>query len=468
MKNRPLVFQIWFFIAVLTAVFGIVLMLVLPRILGSFFTDEMFLTIESAQIDRFPLIQQELRDQKINRELGIEPVPKEPQDIPMDEDGNIRVVNHVVIDQSGYFNSLYPLNDELQSMIKDGLKIYREDGVTRFSYPYQEKTLYFSIKFGQLDERQLYVVSYMTNDYRDQLISDLLLRFILLIVAGLVIAWIPAIFVAKYLTKPLIILQSHVRNYAQRDLEQPVRVEQRDEIGQLAKSIEQMRLQLKAHDETQQSVLQHVSHELKTPVMVIQSYAQSIQDGMVQGERLQAAMAIVEKEAKRLEKRIAELLYMTKLDYLANHKLTFETMQLDEFVEAIGERFRWMKPDLDWDFELQPVIVQADLEQWQIVLENIFDNQLRYAQHKIKVKVFKESLDVAIMRIWNDGVQLEEGSESIIFESFRKGTNGKFGLGLVIVKRIAELHQVDVRASNEEQGVAFTFKFNLHSVENRV
>ena len=63
------------------------------------------------------------------------------------------------------------------------------------------------------------------------------------------------------------------------------------------------------------------------------------------------------------------------------------------------------------------------------------------------------------LRIWNDGAPLEAEAETQIFEAFRKGTDGKFGLGLVIVKRIADLHGVQVVARNEAGGVAFIFTF---------
>jgi two-component system sensor histidine kinase CssS len=63
------------------------------------------------------------------------------------------------------------------------------------------------------------------------------------------------------------------------------------------------------------------------------------------------------------------------------------------------------------------------------------------------------------LRIWNDGPPLDADAETQIFEAFRKGTGGKFGLGLVIVKRIADLHGVQVQAKNEDGGVAFNVAF---------
>lgn len=460
MKNRSLVFQLWLITAGIAAIFGIVLILLMPQILGVFFTNEIFSTIESAQQERFPVIREELRDQLIRQELGLEPKQESREDVPVSDDGNIRAVTHVVIDENGYFKSIFPLSTEVKSMIREGMDRYKTDKQNRFTRHLNGKELYFSVKFGTINDNRMYLISYMSNDYRDQLVKALSQRLILLIVIALVFAWIPAYFLAKYWTKPLVALQAHVRRFAFRDLADPVMVDRRDEIGRLAQSIESMRQQLKEHDETQQSVLQHISHELKTPVMVIQSYAQSLQDGILRDEQQEQAFLVIGEESERLQKRISDLLYMTKLDFLAKHKLDYTQIHLDELVESVGERMRWLKPELDWRFELQPAIISADVEQWQIVLENVFDNQVRYAARTIRVQIFRNADSAWILRIWNDGPRLEQGDETAIFEAFRKGTNGKFGLGLVIVKRIAQLHGVQVDATNADGGVAFTFVFS--------
>ena len=359
MKNRPLVLQLWLFMAGIAALFGLVLMLVLPKLLGDFFTDETFLTIESAQQERFPIILDQLRDELIARELGL--APPGPSDLPFVEDGDIRAVTHVVLQENGFFKSLFPVTEELKAMMLEGVDLYVSEGMSRFSYTYQGKTLYFSIAYGEQSDTGMYMISYMTNDYIDELTDTLFDRMLWVIGIALLFAWIPAYFLARFLTRPLIRLQSHVQEYAQRSLDEPVSVQRGDEIGRLAQSIEQMRVQLRQHDETQQSVLQHVSHELKTPVMVIRSYAQSMEDGMIGEAQLKDAFTVIDREAQRLQKRIHELLYMTKLDYLAKHKVNVQTVRLHELVEAVAERMRWLKPEINWQFHLSEQLIEVIL-----------------------------------------------------------------------------------------------------------
>jgi two-component system sensor histidine kinase CssS len=458
MKKFPLIWQLWLFVVSIGIIFGLLLMLVLPKLLDRFFTNEIFSTIESAQTDRFDLIMDQIQEELIWRELGI--LPDNGGPLPIAEDGNIRAVTHVVIHNDGMVKSRFELSEELLSMMEEAISRYKLDGTTRFSYPYQGKTLYLSMMYGDYETGTMYLFSYMTNDYRDLLVADLLRQMLFVIGGLLVIAWIPAFFMAKFWTRPLLTLQRHVQSYARRELDESVSVNRTDEIGELAASIDIMRQKLKQHDESQQSVLQHVSHELKTPVMVIRGYIQSILDGMLTGEKLQSAAFVMEQEAKRLEKRIGELLYMTKLDYLSKRNSDVVDIELAEFVESIAERMRWLKPDLDWQFELQAVVVTGDMEQWQVAIENILDNQIRYAQSTIRIAIeIIPDGRKAILNVWNDGPPLTAGTEELMFEAFRKGTNGKFGLGLAIVRRIADLHGVRVSARNERGGVLFQLEF---------
>ena len=94
---------------------------------------------------------------------------------------------------------------------------------------------------------------------------------------------------------------------------EPIEVDREDEIGKLGKSIEQLRNQLIYQDEMQQSFLQNISHELKTPVMVIRSYSQAIRDGIYPKGDLDCSVKVIDEEAERLEKRIKNLLYITNL-----------------------------------------------------------------------------------------------------------------------------------------------------------
>lgn len=448
MKSRPLSFQIWVVIAGITTGIGLLLMLLLPAILGQFFTREIFATIENAQAIRFPArVFEMVPDQEELRRRGA---------ADESEIQNSRTVAHLLVTGNGTAIVGQKLPQEATAKIRRNL-LAQTAAVGYYSDTINGQTLYYVIRKQPFPKLNLSIVSFMWDTYRDELVRTLYKRIALILGAVLVLSWLPAIWLARYLSRPLVRLEGHVQAIANRQLDRPVVVDRQDEIGRLAASIERMRQQLRKQDEAQQSLLQHISHELKTPVMVIRSYAQSIQDGVFPKGDLASSVEVIENESERLEKRIRDLLYLTKLDYLSARQSVREPVRLAELTESVAERLRWRRPDLIWELDLEPAVIVADPEQWTVALENLFDNQMRYAATRISVRLRAEPVPVLV--IGNDGPPLEPGLEAALFQAFRKGGKGEFGLGLAIVKRIADLHGADVRARNREGGVDFTIAF---------
>ncbi|UYZ14339.1 ATP-binding protein [Brevibacillus sp. WF146] len=115
--------------------------------------------------------------------------------------------------------------------------------------------------------------------------------------------------------------------------------------------------------------------------------------------------------------------------------------------------------DVRWEESLEPVTVTGDREQWGVLLENLLDNQTRYARERIFLSLRQEA-GKAVLRIGNDGPPIPE--EEALFKQFVKGEKGEFGLGLAIVQRIARLHRAPLRAANTDDGVCFTVEIPLH------
>jgi two-component system sensor histidine kinase CssS len=126
---------------------------------------------------------------------------------------------------------------------------------------------------------------------------------------------------------------------------------------------------------------------------------------------------------------------------------------------------RWRRRDLDWSLKLSPVKSKGDIEQWRVALENLFDNQIRYAREQIKISLAPggSSNGTALMHIWNDGPAIEQEILDRLFQKFNKGYKGEFGLGLAVVQRIASLHGAKIWAVNEEKGVSFYLEIHVAS-----
>ncbi|TNJ61970.1 HAMP domain-containing histidine kinase [Paenibacillus hemerocallicola] len=454
MKNKPLFVQIWLVITTITTGIALLLLLAIPLFLGSYFTREIYRTIEEAQNS---LLSNRLQDRIADRLL------EDPAAIERDQEKqNIRTVRHLFMTPEG---RLLPNPATLPTEFKQLLAAEAREQTLpaeRYEYRLNGEKMYYVIRAEAFRGRKLYVLSYMWDEHRNKLVKELSFRLSLIMGLILLFSWIPALWLAKYLSRPLVKLENDVKHLADRNRTQPIGLDRKDEFGRLAHSMEQARQQLIRQDETQQTLLQHISHELKTPVMVIRSYAQSIQDGIYPKGSLQTSVEVIDQEAERLGNRIRSLLYLTKLDYYATYKpVTKEPFRLDRLTEQVVERLRWRRPELTWTLRMEPLVLQGDPDQWTVALENLLDNQIRYARSRITVTSQPGGADGGrgAWTVSNDGPPIEPELMDDLFGHFRSGANGEFGLGLAIVKRIAELHQASVQACNEPDGVRFRVLF---------
>ncbi len=455
MRNLPLSVQIWLVFASITLTISLILMLIFPLTLRDFFTKEIYATIEGSQ--NSIILDSLLDDDSLRRNSGMQ---RKGQGQMLHSN---RVVNHFIILPEGAVN-FSPLPEEFVNRVQ---KLAEQQSVAtqRYSDQVGEEKIFYVITRAISGGGKAFLVSYMGDSYREDLVATLFNRLVIILVIVFLLSWIPALGLARYLSRPLVILGEKVRKLAKREWQEPIILARSDEIGQLGDSIEQLRLQLLAQDEAQQSFLQNVSHELKTPVMVIRSYVQAIKDGIFPKGNLENSTEVIDAEALRLEKIIRNLLYLNKLDYLASHQPVYAQIRIDRVIENVVERLRWQRPELNWVVQLTPLTIRGNVEQWVVVLENLLDNQIRYAESKIEITLQKDSKDnnKGLLHIYNDGPALDEDKLISIFDRFQTGKQGEFGLGLTIVSRVVTMHGGEIWAKNETAGVSFYIKLNLEA-----
>lgn len=445
MKNKSLAFQIWFVFSGILLAISILLVILFPTTLRGFFTQEIYKTIENEQ-----LILTEYGNPGNNHDLG-------------DTKQKDRSVSHLVLPiQSPYFLYSEELPIDFIKQTQE-LATNQSRSVERYEKNLKNQTLFYVIRKLTVNGEQSYLLSYSWDSYRNDLVFTLFRQLMLVMFIVFLFSWIPSIWLAKYLSRPLVTLEKHVKKFSEQEWHEPVEVDRNDEIGKLGHTIEKMRQHLVRKDEAQQTLLQNISHDLKTPVMVIRGYAKSVNDGIFPKGDLTSTMDVIEEESEKLEKKIKDLLYLTKLDFLSTRKPTKTAFRLDELIHDEVDRIKWAKSTLDWQLHLDEATILGDAEQWEKLVENLLENSLRYANQTISISITKASQHI-VLRLWNDGPSIDEAIMDQIFEPFQKGHKGEFGIGLSIVKRIADLHASKVWATNEENGVAFYTEIPLIEV----
>ncbi|WCN39256.1 HAMP domain-containing sensor histidine kinase [Aneurinibacillus uraniidurans] len=443
MKNQPLAIQIWTAFAAFMLGIAVLVVLLVPWMLRPFFVDDMYARISDAQNILW-------EHRVVNGE--------NPEKRPSPPDREKRDVKHLIfVDNELVMLTPHRLPPEVLTKITDQI-VKQKTGTKKYQQNIQDQQFYYMIRSEKVGGHSVSLVSYITGAYETEM-NRSLLRQLVSIMGLVLLVGVPfALWLARYLSRPLRTMERHVKQIADRKWHEPLDVNRKDEIGRLGQSIERMRRRLIKQDEAQQSFLQHISHELKTPVMVIRSYAQAIRDGIFPKGDLDGSVGVIEEESERLEKRIRSLLYLTKLDYLASREHEMETVDLSLLVEDAITRLRVRRLDIEWEIDIVPACVRGDDEQVSIAIENLLDNQIRHAAQKASVtlkKVQEEGKSYVLLRFWNDGGSIEADVKDTLFMPFYKGKKGQFGLGLTIVRQIAELHGADVCVENEDEGVAF-------------
>ncbi|ASB90719.1 HAMP domain-containing sensor histidine kinase [Bacillus sonorensis] len=441
MKNKSLAFQIWTVICGILLTVSILLMFLFSTTLRNFFTDEIYTNIEN--------------EQHVLTEYGFSDSPERGFEGNSSRSRN-RYVQHILLPEKGtVYQSPQILPD---SFIDKVQKLAKKQVATskRYSENLNGEHIFFVLKKIRAQDQTFLLLSYALDSYRDDLSQTLFKQLLFILIVVIVLSWIPSIWLAKYLSRPLVTLEKHVKRISKQDWDDPVIVDREDEIGKLGHTIEDMRQKLIQKDETERTLLQNISHDLKTPVMVIRGYTQSIKDGIYPKGDLENTIQVIEGEAEKLEKKIKDLLYLTKLDYLLKQERQYGSFDIQEVIQEVVERLRWSKKDLDWKIDLEEdAMMTGDQEQWSKLLENVLENQIRYAETFIEITM-KSTKHQIVITIRNDGPHIEEEMLTSLYEPFNKGKKGEFGIGLSIVKRILTLHQADMTIRNDQTGVCYS------------
>ena len=211
--------------------------------------------------------------------------------------------------------------------------------------------------------------------------------------------------------------------------------------------------------ERQQTFFQNASHELKTPLMAIQGYAEGIQAGVMDAG---GAAEVILEESDRMTELVEELLDISKID-MGRQRLALSEMDVREL---LYDSIRAVEPAAAGgiaivpDFPEEPVMVSCDDTRLRRAVTNILSNGVRYARSQLHLTCRADKRHVTI-RIQDDGDGIAEEDLPHIFDRFYMGKSGKSGIGLALTKEIVHLHKGMIRAYNGDTGAVFEISIPL-------
>ena len=328
-------------------------------------------------------------------------------------------------------------------LIKEINDIYGKFEVNHKTY------YYYTIESGQLTKIAITNDNYINRTkaailgtvFPIVLITFLIIGFIL-VLRSLMIVW------------KIEKLKDKIDNIDNLDYDHSVNFEADDEMRSLALAIEDMRISLINQEKYRNKMYQNISHDFKTPLTVIKSYVEAVEDDV---EDEKTALQVIKQQTIKLEQKVHSLLYLNKLDYLKDSKIINNVVvDMESIINTEVEKFKFHRKELEFivEFDKKSKFYGTN-EHWETILDNLLSNFMRYANTTIKITAKQNKLI-----LYNDGDNIDNNLLEGIFTPFRKGIKGEFGLGLSIVKKTLNIMNYDIEIKNEKKGVSFIIKGN--------
>ncbi len=219
-----------------------------------------------------------------------------------------------------------------------------------------------------------------------------------------------------------------------------------------------------------------VSHELKTPIALIQGYAEGLIENVNTDEENRKFYAnVILDEANKMDKLVKQLLELMKLEY-GKRELNNEKFDICELIREVVRKSKVILEENAIQIQLNtenPVFVYADSFYIEQVVSNYFTNAIKHVKEVNGKKIIKFTIETNIEKnivrvsIFNTGDNISEEDLNRIWNRFykidesRNREDGGSGIGLSLVKAIMNNYKNDYGAINKDEGIEFYFELNL-------
>lgn len=452
---------------------------------------------KETSLDAFEYVKRNYKD-----ELS-EDVVKEPGKISLSNNFDILIMSGEEEKYSSKENFLDSFDnikevsyDVGYSIFTKGDVLYSTSDITISREQDRQYGLHFIMLSGNIsDNAKVYIRMPVTPIQDSVQISNqflLILGFTTMIIGGIAISVITERF-----TKPIEELNGIANGMANLDFSKKYRIQDNeDEINELGRSIntlsdklEDTIYQLKLNnmelekdieqrsriDEMRKQFISDVSHELKTPIALIQGYAEGLVENVIQDEESKKFYSeVILDEANKMDKLVKRLLELMKLEY-EDRNFNDRVFDLSEVINEVIKNSKVILEEKKIDVEFkntEPINVYADDFYIEQVVTNYFTNAIKNvdkvkgktlikinvknskAPGKIRVSVFNTGQNIAdedLSRIWTRFYKVD---------SSRNRSNGGTGIGLSLVKAIMNKYNSNYGVVNKVDGVEFYFEID--------
>ena len=375
---------------------------------------------------------------------------------------NISVLS---VDSSGsviYTSQGLPMHGLITRQIQDLLK--RNDGEIQFLENESQQARYALVGQKLSDGGHIFAVFSMVdvNEASQLLLQQLWIITTVLLVAALLLA----VILSRMFSKPIVRVTHAARDLAQGQYNIELPVGTKDEIGQLTTALNELGVELSKTEVLRRELIANVSHELRSPLAIIQGFAETVRDVTWPDETKRTAqLTMISEEASRLSRVVADILDYSRLQSGVD-KISISDFAGYPVLEEIIGRYQIEAGKKGVTLELICPYIMLRFDQGKLVqvLNNLLNNAINHATTGSKIYVrCEQSGDDIKISVENSGQPIPAEETDKIWDRYyrvsqpdnlkRLGT----GLGLSIVKSILTQHNVPFGVSSDEKRTIFWF-----------
>lgn len=297
-----------------------------------------------------------------------------------------------------------------------------------------------------------------------------------------IISLIVAYIISTSFTNPIKKMNEQARKIRNLDFSEICEVKSKDEIGELSKNINKMAFTIESNikdlkteiddkariDEKRQALLNNVSHELKTPLSLMQGYAEGLKININKDNKKKDYYCnVILEETNKMNTLVESLLDIQSMES-GEESLSKTNFEVNKFVKDTVDKYSKMFEDNEIELKVNTIrktTVNGDLFMLERVLTNYITNAINYVDDKKKVKIKVKDTEESIrVEVFNTTSEVSDDDISKIWDSFYKADKarsrdkGGHGLGLSIVKAIMEAHDNKYGLEKKKDGIVFYFE----------
>jgi signal transduction histidine kinase len=302
---------------------------------------------------------------------------------------------------------------------------------------------------------------------------------------GIFLSFAVSSYLAWTITRPIQQIDKAAAKIAVGDYSERIHIKSKDEIGELATTINHMMDQLERVDQEKSKLnqmrhdfLSNVSHELRTPLTAMQGFLEALQDGLIDEGGRAKYYEIMYNETLHMNRLVDDITDLMKLE---NKEIDLVWMTVD--VQAILSKLAFkFRPEAEArGTDIQCVMIEdsphayADPDRLEQILNNLIKNAVKFTENgTIELKAMAiPSEECVLITVTDTGIGISAEDQGLIWERLFKVERGRpvkhkgsSGLGLAIVRELVELHRGSIRVRSEV-GKGSTFEVRIPLYDHR-